>query len=110
MTGGAIAQQRPNVIIIYADDVGYGDLSCYGATQVQTPQLDALAKSGVRFTNGHTTSATCTPSRYALLTGRYPWRKTGTGVLPGNASMIIPGISHARVHDATGRIPDRPRW
>ncbi|WP_423737328.1 sulfatase family protein [Chitinophaga caseinilytica] len=90
LAGDAIAQQRPNVIIIYADDVGYGDLSCYGATQVQTPNLDALAKSGIRFTNGHTTSATCTPSRYALLTGQYPWRKKGTGVLPGNAAMIIP--------------------
>ncbi|WP_109700275.1 sulfatase family protein [Chitinophaga deserti] len=90
MGGSVSAQQRPNVIIIYADDVGYGDLSCYGATKVKTPHIDALAKNGIRFTNGHTTSATCTPSRFAMLTGRYPWRKTGTGVLPGNAAMIIP--------------------
>lgn len=87
---GVFAQQKPNVVIIYADDAGYGDLSCYGATKVQTPNLDRLAQSGIRFTNGHATSATCTPSRFALITGRYPWRKTGTGVLPGNAAMIVP--------------------
>lgn len=91
LSGPALfAQQKPNVVLIYADDVGYGDLSCYGATKVRTPNLDKLAKSGIRFTNGHTTSATCTPSRFALITGRYPWRKTGTGVLPGNAAMIVP--------------------
>lgn len=86
----ASAQQKPNVIYIYADDLGYGDLSCYGATKLQTPNLDALAASGIRFTNGHATSATCTPSRYALITGEYPWRKQGTGVLPGDAALIIP--------------------
>jgi len=81
---------KPNVIYIYADDLGYGDLSCYGATKIHTPNLDKLAASGVRFTNGHATSATCTPSRYALMTGRYPWRKKGTGILPGDAALIIP--------------------
>lgn len=81
---------KPNVIYIYADDLGYGDLSCYGATKIQTPNLDKLAASGIRFTNGHATSATCTPSRYALMTGRYPWRKKGTGILPGDAALIIP--------------------
>lgn len=81
---------KPNVIYIYADDLGYGDLSCYGATKIQTPNLDQLAASGIRFTNGHATSATCTPSRYALMTGRYPWRKKGTGILPGDAALIIP--------------------
>lgn len=84
------AQQKPNVIFIYADDLGYGDLSCYGATKIQTPNIDQLAASGIRFTNGHSTSATCTPSRYALMTGRYPWRKQGTGILPGDAALIIP--------------------
>ncbi len=84
------AQNRPNVILIYADDLGYGDLSCYGATQIATPHLDRLAKQGLRFTNGHSTSATCTPSRYALMTGTYPWRKKGTGILPGDAALIIP--------------------
>lgn len=81
---------HPNVIFIYADDLGYGDLSCYGATKIHTPNIDALAASGIRFTNGHSTSATCTPSRYALMTGNYPWRKKGTGILPGDAALIIP--------------------
>ena len=69
---------KPNIIIIYTDDLGYGDLSCYGATKISTPNIDKLAKEGLRFTNGHSTSATCTPSRYALMTGQYPWRKRGT--------------------------------
>ncbi|MES2776530.1 MAG: arylsulfatase [Bacteroidota bacterium] len=90
MAHTALAQQKPNVVFIYADDLGYGDLGCYGATKIKTPNLDMLAKSGIRFTNAHTTSATCTPSRYALMTGRYPWRQTGTGVLPGDARLIIP--------------------
>ncbi|MGC4054177.1 MAG: arylsulfatase [Paludibaculum sp.] len=83
------APQRPNIVYIYADDCGYGDLSCYGATRVKTPNLDRLASSGVRFTNAHSPSATCTPSRYALLTGEYAWRRKGTGILPGDASLII---------------------
>lgn len=90
---GATAQrksQKPNVIFIYADDLGYGDLSSYGATKISTPNIDRLAQEGLKFTNAHTTSGTCTPSRYALMTGNYPWRKKGTGVLPGNASLIIP--------------------
>ncbi|MBS1576450.1 MAG: arylsulfatase [Bacteroidetes bacterium] len=81
---------KPNVIYIYADDLGYGDLSCYGATKIATPNVDRLASQGIRFTNAHSTSATCTPSRYALITGQYPWRKTGTGVLPGDAALIVP--------------------
>lgn len=80
---------RPNVVFIYADDLGYGDLSCYGATRVQTPHVDALARSGIRFTDAHATAATSTPSRYAMLTGCYAWRVPGTGVAAGNAGMII---------------------
>ena len=87
---GQKKSQKPNVIFIYADDLGYGDLSAYGATKISTPNIDRLAKEGLKFTNAHATSATCTPSRYALMTGNYPWRKQGTGVLPGNASLIIP--------------------
>ena len=83
-------KDRPNVIYIYADDLGYGDLSSYGATKISTPNVDRLAKEGLRFTNAHSTSGTCTPSRYALMTGQYPWRKKGTGVLPGDAALIIP--------------------
>ncbi len=79
----------PNILLIYTDDVGYGDLSCYGATRVHTPHIDRLAKEGLRFTDAHCSSATCTPSRYSLLTGRYAWRKKGTGVARGNAPLII---------------------
>lgn len=89
----AFSQQlkdRPNVLVIYTDDLGYGDLSCYGATKLQTPNIDRLAGRGLRFTRAYTTSATCTPSRYALMTGQYPWRKSGTGVLPGDAALIVP--------------------
>jgi arylsulfatase A-like enzyme len=84
------AQQKPNVIFIYADDLGYGDLGCYGATKIKTPNMDKLANRGIRFTNAHSTSASCTPSRYALMTGQYPWRKEGTGILPGDAALIVP--------------------
>ena len=79
----------PNIVLIYADDIGYGDLGCYGATKVKTPNLDQIAKEGLRFTDGHAPSATCTPSRYALMTGQYPWRKAGTGILPGDAPLIL---------------------
>jgi arylsulfatase A-like enzyme len=80
---------KPNIVLIYADDIGYGDLSCYGATAVKTPNLDKLAKQGLRFTDAHSSSATCTPSRYSMMTGEYAWRKKGTGVLPGDARLII---------------------
>jgi arylsulfatase A-like enzyme len=84
------ADERPrNVVIVYADDLGYGDVGCYGATKVATPNVDRLAREGVRFTNVHSASATCTPSRYAMLTGEYAWRRKGTGVLPGDARLII---------------------
>src|SRR5690606_32822814 len=82
-------REKPNVILIYVDDLGYGDLSSYGATEIKTPHLDALADNGIRFTNGHAISGTCTPSRFALLTGEYPWRK-GAHILPGDAPLLIP--------------------
>lgn len=80
---------RPNIVLLYADDIGYGDLSCYGARRVQTPNLDRLARGGIRFTDAHSSAATCTPSRYSLFTGEYAWRKQGTGILPGDAKMVI---------------------
>lgn len=80
---------KPNILIIYADDLGYGDVSAYGKGTLQTPNIDKLAQGGVRFTNGYATSATCTPSRFGLLTGKYPWRTEGTRVLPGDAPLLI---------------------
>ncbi len=80
---------KPNIIIIYTDDLGYGDVSAYGATEIQTPNIDKLAKGGVMFTDGHASSSTCTPSRYALLTGVYPWRNKDAKILPGTAPLII---------------------
>src|SRR5262245_18844669 len=85
----AFAQEKQNIVLIMTDDLGYGDVSAYGATAIQTPNIDRLAKEGLRFTDAHSSAATCTPSRYALLTGEYAWRKPGTGVLPGNAALII---------------------
>ncbi len=70
----APAQRKPNVVLIYADDLGYGDLGCYGAEHIPTPHCDRLAREGMRFTDAHSPSAVCTPSRYATLTGRYAWR------------------------------------
>lgn len=81
--------QTPNIVFILADDLGYGDLGCYGAIGVGTPNVDALASQGVRCTDAHAVASTSTPSRYALLTGQYPWRKAGTDVAAGNAKMII---------------------
>ena len=87
--GGAVFAGGPNIVLIYADDLGYGDVGCYGATRVRTPNIDRLAMEGLRFTDAHSSSATCTPSRYSMLTGEYAWRKKGTGVLPGDAKLII---------------------
>ena len=80
---------KPNIVYIYADDLGYGDVSCYGATKITTPNIDMLASRGIRFTNAHSTSATCTPSRYSFITGQYAWRRDDTKIAPGNASLII---------------------
>lgn len=81
--------EKPNVIYLIADDLGIGDLSCYGATRVSTPHIDSLATQGMQFTNAYTTSSTSTPSRFGLLTGMYPWRQENTGIAPGNSELII---------------------
>ena len=86
---GAAERALPNIILIYADDLGYGDVGAYGATEINTPNIDKLANGGVRFTSGYATSATCSPSRYALLTGVYPWRNKQAKILPGTAPLII---------------------
>ncbi len=85
----AQADARPNVIVLLADDLGFGDLSCYGATRVSTPAVDSVAAQGVRMTDFHACASTSTPSRYALLTGEYPFRRRGTDVAAGNAASII---------------------
>jgi len=81
--------QNPNVVLIVADDLGYGDLSCYGMTRIQTPNVDGVARDGLRFTRAHAVASTSTPSRYALFTGHYSWRRNDTGIAPGDAGMII---------------------
>ena len=80
---------KPNIIIVYMDDLGYGDVSYNGASKLKTPNMDAMAMAGMRFNNGYATSATCTPSRYALLTGVYPWREKRAKILAGTAPLII---------------------
>ena len=72
------AASRPSIVLILADDLGYNDLSCQGATKLKTPGIDRLAREGLRFTDAHTAAGICCPSRYSLLTGRYPWRRKQT--------------------------------
>ena len=81
--------QRPNVIFLIADDIGYGDLSCNGSKTIHTPNVERLAAQGVRFTDAHSVAATSTPSRYSLFTGHYAWRRNDTGIAAGNAGMVI---------------------
>ena len=83
----ALAEQ-PNIVLIYTDDVGYGDVGCYGARGVETPNIDRIAEEGIKFTDAHCSAATCTPSRYALLTGSYAFRGDAK-ILRGNANLII---------------------
>jgi arylsulfatase A-like enzyme len=90
LTATLSAAERPNIIVIMADDMGYGDLSVYGARRVLTPNIDQLAKEGVRFTSGYCTASTCTPTRYSFLTGEYAFRREGTGIAPPNGPAIIP--------------------
>lgn len=80
---------KPNIIVILADDMGYGDVSAYGAKTIHTPNIDRLGNEGIKFMNGYATSATSTPSRYALMTGMYPWKNKDAKILPGDAPLII---------------------
>ena len=81
--------EKPNVIVIMADDLGYGDVSCYGAKDFETPNIDLLASEGVRFTSGYCSASTCTPTRYSFLTGTYAFRHEGTGIAPPNGPLTI---------------------
>ena len=104
----AAAQGKPNIVVILADDIGYGDLACYGNTKVKTPNVDRLAREGLRFTDAYAPSAVCTPTRYALLSGEYAWRNPlGAHILSGNAQLSIrpgtttlPSVLHAAGYTA----------
>ncbi len=72
---------QPNVVLIYLDDLGYGDVSSYELGTLETPNIDKIANGGIRFTNGYASSATCSPSRYALMTGTYPWGDKGVDII-----------------------------
>ncbi len=81
--------EKPNVIVIMADDLGFGDLSCYGATEIETPNIDQLAETGLRFTQGYCSASTCTPTRFSFLTGKYAFRQPGAGIAPPNATALV---------------------
>ena len=85
---GYVGTCKPNIVIVYVDDLGYGDVGCYGATEVQTPAIDELAAEGLLFTDGHSSASTCTPSRYSLLTGSHAFRGK-VDILPGDAPLLI---------------------
>lgn len=98
---GVSAMERPNIVVILADDLGYGDVACYNSeSRIPTPNLDAMAKAGVRFTDAHSPSAVCSPSRYGLLTGTYAWRSAlkssvlwaWDGPLIDGKTQTLPGI------------------
>ena len=90
--GTSLADTPPNIVVIMADDLGYGDVSCYGATRLETPNIDRLADEGVRFTSGYCSASTCTPTRFSFLTGTYAFRQPGTGIAaPNNPAIIKPG-------------------
>jgi len=90
--GSEKKEKRPNIIYVLADDLGYGDISLYNAQgKISTPNLDALGSAGMQFTDAHTSSSVCTPTRYGIITGRYNWRSPiKSGVLTGNSNALIP--------------------
>ena len=90
LCAGATAAERPNVLVIMADDLGFGDVGCYGAETIDTPNIDRLAREGLRFTNGYCSASTCTPTRFSFLTGEYAFRRPGTGIAPPNSPALIP--------------------
>ncbi len=93
---------KPNIIVILADDVGWGDAGCYGATKVKTPNIDRLAAEGVRFENGHASAAVCTPTRYSMLTGQYSWRQNGAGLNKGVSNSDSPLLIPTTMSTAPG--------
>ena len=91
VTAAAESASRPNIVYILADDLGYGDVGCFNPeSKIPTPNLDRLASEGMRFTDAHSPSSVCTPTRYGLLTGRYCWRTNlKSGVLAGYSPLLI---------------------
>ncbi|QXD22999.1 arylsulfatase [Opitutia bacterium ISCC 51] len=87
--GPFLSAEKPNVIVIMADDLGYGDISAYGATRVKTPHIDKLAEEGIQFTSGYCSASTCTPTRYSFLTGTYAFRFPNTGIAPPNSPAVV---------------------
>lgn len=85
-----VRAEKPNILVIMGDDIGYGDVSCNGATEIETPNIDRLASGGLRFTSGYCSASTCTPTRYSFLTGNYAFRHANTGIAPPNSPAIIP--------------------
>ena len=106
---------KPNIVIIVADDLGYGDLGCYGATKIKTPNVDRFAAEGLRFTQGYAPSSTCTPWRFSLLTGEYAWRQKDrkNGILMaapslpggnGRFEVLVEKCQNGRTQIALGRL------
>jgi arylsulfatase A-like enzyme len=93
-----VVRDKPNIVIILSDDLGYGDPVCYGGSKLKTPNIDRLAAEGVRFTSGYAAASTCSPSRYALLTGQYGWRKK-VSILPGDALSVLMGKAKQTRHN-----------
>lgn len=93
-----LASAKPNIIIIYADDLGYGDVGCYGAKMIDTPNIDRLATQGMKFTDAHAAASLCSPSRYGLLTGRSPWRlnKRGNGYRLEEGRMTLASLLNSK--------------
>ena len=108
---GSTDSRKPNVVFILADDIGYGDIGCYGAKVVKTPHCDRLAREGVRFTDAHATGSTCTPTRYAFITGQYAWRRPGRRRHPQRRGAIGDGPRQAdhNLRPQASRLPYRPR-
>lgn len=94
LIGVSLAAEKPNILVIIADDLGYGDVACNGSKTIATPNIDQLASEGIRFTSGYCSASTCTPTRYSLLTGTYAFRVKGTGIAPPNGPALIqPGTT-----------------
>ncbi len=96
----------PNIVVILADDVGWGDAGCYGGTKVKTPNIDRLAREGQRFEDGHASAAVCTPTRYSMLTGQYSWRQNGSGLNKGVANGASPLLIPTDMPTAPGLLKE----